>query len=110
MDSDDIDPKLVFTRERHGEKITLSVSHDRAKSIFGHSGRDLTGLEMPGEFWSKVIPAVVALMDERERAELMKGIAERIGVDLYGGNTPEFPPGLQVYQGECGTVGEVVCR
>lgn len=77
-------PRLTFDRNRNGDKIALSVSHDRAKSVFGFSSRDNTGLELLGEHWAKVIPALVVLMTESERAECLKGIAERLGVEVVG--------------------------
>lgn len=93
MLTDDLpQPRLVFTRDRTGDNISLCVSHDRAKSIFGWASRDTVGLEMPAAFWVRVIPAVVSLMSDEERADVLNGIGERVRSSCPSSEVVMTPP------------------
>ncbi len=75
-------PVLNFTPEyrEDTDKLSLAVSHDEARHIFSHSSRDNCSLEMPPEYWCRVIPALVVRMPEEWREECLKAIHERLGV------------------------------
>lgn len=76
-----IPAKLAFTAgvDPATDDLWLSVTHDQARTIYGHSGRDSTHLSMPPEFWASVIPAVLVRLGDEHRVECLKRIQERLG-------------------------------
>ena len=72
-------PKLNFTcGTRNDGTVSLAIQHDEGKAVAAWCSSHSFGLEMPGECWAKVIPALVVRLPDGWREECLKAIAERV--------------------------------